>query len=309
MNIQTKFLPIEAHHVGQRIDNFLITHLKGLPKSRLYRALRSGEVRVNKKRVAENYRLVEGDILRIPPLRLSAPKPISTPSIQHLNLLKTAVVYEDKDIIILNKPSGVAAHGGSGIQFGVIETLRFLYPQAKYLELVHRLDRDTTGCLMVAKKPSVLKALQKMLLEGQIEKTYLLWVEGAWQGGKQRVQAALQKNTLQSGERVVKVTDTGKPSETLFTPLKVGAQLSLLQARPLTGRTHQIRVHAAHLGYPILGDDKYGRRSALRPAHLMLHAASLRFIMPTTGELMAVCACLDEGFLKAAGVSSPRSQV
>ncbi len=292
-------ITVAEENSGQRIDNFLFTRLKGLPKSRIYRALRGGEFRVNKKRVSADYRVQAGDLIRVPPLRVATPSATSTrPANSVLQQLADAILYEDKDLFIINKPSGVASHGGSGIQFGVIETFRHLYPKLKFLELVHRLDRDTSGCLMLAKKPSILKALQQQLVNGTIEKTYLALVQNPWPGGKQRVKQPLLKQGLRSGERIVRVHAEGKPAETCFQPLKKFPQWTLVEAKPQTGRTHQIRVHAAYLGHPIVGDDKYGNRIE-RPIipirHLLLHAASLRFQLPGEHPI-AVCACLDPHF-------------
>ena len=293
------WLTVEDHCEGQRIDNFLFSRLKGVPKSRIYRALRHGEFRANKKRIAADYRLQLGDSIRIPPLRVAAREAPAQPAAKLTQLMTDAIIYEDKDIIIVNKPSGIASHGGSGINFGVIELLRHLRPKLKFLELAHRLDRDTTGCLMLAKKPSLLKELHQLFANGQIEKTYMALVAHPWRGKERKVNAALQKNTLRSGERMVIVSEEGKSAETIITPLEVFANTSLVAARPLTGRTHQIRVHAAHIGHCILGDEKYGDRKgdkALGVEHLLLHAASLKFVLPTSGETIAVCACLDLHF-------------
>ncbi|HVV68398.1 MAG TPA: RluA family pseudouridine synthase [Gammaproteobacteria bacterium] len=293
------WLIVESHSEGQRIDNFLFSRLKGVPKSRIYRALRNGEFRANKKRITADYRLHAGDSIRIPPLRVATRETPAKPAANLIKLLAEAVIYEDKDIIIVNKPSGIAAHGGSGIHFGVIELLRHLHPKLKFLELVHRLDRDTTGCLMLAKKPSILKELHQLLAHGQVEKTYLALVAHPFNGKERRIKAALQKNLLRSGERVVTVNAEGKPAETIITPLEVFTHTSLIAAKPLTGRTHQIRVHAAHIGHSILGDEKYGDRKmdkALGVKHLLLHAAALKFVMPTSGKAIAVCACLDQHF-------------
>lgn len=294
---------IEEFHVGQRIDNFLTSHLKGLPKSRLYRALRSGEVRVNSQRVTADYRLCAGDSVRIPPLRLPVGKTLATPSENLQELLERAVIFENKELIIVNKPSGIASHGGSGIRLGLIEAFRQMRPQTKFLELAHRLDRETTGCIILVKKPSVLKELHRLLKEGHVKKTYLAVVENSWQGKGRLVQAPLLKNQLLSGERIVRVDSTGKPAETWFEPQQVFKRASLLKASPHTGRTHQIRVHAAHLGHAILGDDKYGSkqvRKALRVKHLLLHAASLQFQL--SGQTISVKAQWDAEFERVLGV-------
>jgi 23S rRNA pseudouridine955/2504/2580 synthase len=303
---------VDEYSDGQRIDNFLFSYLKGVPKSRIYKAIRSGEIRVNKKRIKSLYRLSKGDILRIPPIRVATREEKAAPPKKFFNQIETSVIYEDKNIIIINKPSGVASHGGSGINFGVIETFRLLRPKAKYLELAHRLDRETTGCLILAKKPSVLKELHQMLLERKVEKIYLALVENKWQGGKHHVKAPLLKNQLASGERIAVVHKDGKPSETIFTPLCKFENLTLVSAKPLTGRTHQIRVHAAHIGHPILGDQKYATQKydkAYGVKHLLLHAASLCFVLPTTDEKIGVCACLDSNFLSCLSLIKHEKQI
>lgn len=294
---------IEPENHGQRIDNFLFTRLKGVPKSRLYRALRQGEFRVNKKRISASYKLAVGDVIRIPPLRFAATQksPVRLPEGKVLQQLQESIIYEDKDFIFLNKPAGIAVHGGSGIHYGVIEGFRQLRPNAKFLELVHRLDRDTTGCLLIAKKSSVLKELHQLLVNRQVEKHYLALLAGQWQGGERRIKAALQKNTLSSGERIVRIQEDGKPAETLFQPLRVFKHATMVLVKPLTGRTHQIRVHAVEAGHPILGDDKYGDKAAnkeLGVKRLLLHAAALQFKFPTSSENVAICACLDTYFSK-----------
>lgn len=301
-NTALQILVVDEIHHGQRIDNFLFTQFKGVPKTRLYRALRSGECRVNKKRIQASYRLQVGDVIRIPPLRVSLvqKKDIKPPPKTILQQLEAAVIYEDAHIILINKPSGMAVHGGSGIHFGIIEGFRHARPKLKFLELVHRLDRETTGCLLLAKKPSILKALHQLLVNKKIDKQYLALVAGGWRGGKQRVNQPLLKNTLSSGERVVKVDSNGKSAETIFIPIQTFKQATLVLAKPLTGRTHQIRVHAAYMGYPILGDDKYGDKQ-LNKMHgiqrLLLHAASLSFQLPDSLETFSMCACLDKYFL------------
>jgi 23S rRNA pseudouridine955/2504/2580 synthase len=302
LNSSIKYLKVEQDYLGQRLDNFLLKRLKGLPKSRLYRALRQGEIRINKKRVKADYRLQLNDEIRIPPLRLAV-QTVRVPKAVQLELIKQTIIYEDKGLIIINKPSGIAAHGGSGINFGVIELFRHLRPQLKFLELVHRLDRETTGCLVLAKKSSILKELHSLLVEGKVEKTYLALANGICQGQSQKVNAPLLKKQSSSGERIVIVHQAGKAAETVFKPLQNFKQATLLQARPLTGRTHQIRVHAAHIGHAIIGDEKYGSHidnKIMREQgakHLLLHAAALRFTLPSTGQAIAICACLDEVFL------------
>lgn len=297
------FIVITENNLGQRIDNFLTTHLKGLPKSRLYRALRSGEVRVNKKRIKADYRLQVGDQLRIPPLRLPQPAVLPTPSKNLAHLLEEAVIYEDQAFIVVNKPSGVASHGGSGIRLGIIEAFRQLRPTAKFLELAHRLDRDTTGCIILVKKPSILKELHRLFLAGEVTKTYLALVERPWEGKKRTVDAPLLKNVLSSGERIVVVHPEGKPAKTIFRPLEVFTQVTYLEALPSTGRTHQIRVHAAYLEHAILGDARYGRgqeSKILRVKHLLLHAASIQFVL--AGCPFHFSAPLDSEFERVLGM-------
>nr|VFJ55053.1 MAG: ribosomal large subunit pseudouridine synthase C [Candidatus Kentron sp. FW] len=275
-------VPIDAHHAGQRMDNFLIGYLKGIPRAHVYRILRRGEVRANKGRVRPDYRLQTGDVVRIPPLhhtRSAAP----TPATGALYSIRDAIIHEDARLLVLNKPSGMAVHGGSGQRYGVIEALRALRPAAPYLELAHRLDRETSGCLIIAKKRSMLRALHEGLRQHQLDKRYLLLVGGKWRGKERTIEMELRKNVLRSGERVVHQDPTGKPSITHLRPLAITPMASLLEARTLTGRTHQIRVHAAASGHPVMGDDKYGDRETNRKMHrlglrrLFLHASSLKF--------------------------------
>jgi len=297
--LSPELVEIDAQHEGQRIDNFLTSYLKGVPKSFIYRVLRSGEVRVNKGRIKPAYRLHHGDRVRIPPLRRGEPKAGRSPGNNLVELINHSILYEDEGVVVLNKPAGVAVHGGSGISFGVIEILRSARPQAPFLELAHRLDRDTSGCLIIAKKRSSLRHIHQLLREERLEKRYVCLVRGAWEGGgERRVSAPLRKNVLQSGERVVRVADDGKSSQTLFRPLRSWAEASLVEALPLTGRTHQIRVHAAYIQRPIAGDEKYGdsgfnhamQEKGLR--RLFLHAASVAFTT-AAGRSMTATAPLE----------------
>ena len=277
---------------GQRIDNFLFTALKGVPKSLIYRILRSGEVRVNKGRVKPPYRLQAGDVLRIPPLRLAEPDAPQQIPTRRLDELRAAVLHEDDDLLVLDKPSGWAVHGGSGVPYGVIEALRASRPDLPDLELVHRIDRETSGCLLLAKNRSTLLALHDMLRSGAIEKRYLALVKGQWPAKLRRVDVALQKNMLQSGERMVAGSDEGKDSITEFSVRTLYKGASLVEARLLTGRTHQVRVHAQHVGHPLAGDPKYGdadfnkymKKRGLK--RLFLHAQSLRFQLPGSGRML-----------------------
>ncbi|CAK0754427.1 23S rRNA pseudouridine(955/2504/2580) synthase [Gammaproteobacteria bacterium] len=298
-------LKITLEHEGQRIDNFLTTHLKGVPRSHLYRLLRRGEVRVNKGRIGPEYRLQAGDMIRIPPVRQSQTEEPSRPGAGMLEFIRRRILHEDNGLLVLNKPAGLAVHGGSGLRFGAIEVLRALRPDAPCLELVHRLDRDTSGLLMVAKRRSMLRRLHTLLRAGGVDKRYLALVRGTWQGGARNVDAPLFKNHLQSGERIVRVDTTGKEAVTRFIPLSppsscsVPARASLVEARPITGRTHQIRVHAAHAGYPVAGDEKYGDPDFNRLARgwslnrLFLHARYLK-LETEDGRELFLEAPLDE---------------
>lgn len=283
MPAKVEFVEVGDGFAGQRIDNFLISHLKGAPKTLIYRILRKGEVRVNKGRIKPEYRLQAGDLIRIPPLRL--PPPDSPPTVGQglLERLEAAIVYEDGQLLVVNKPAGIAVHGGSGLQFGIIEAFRQLRPQCKELELVHRLDRDTSGLLMLAKKRSQLRRLHAALRDGSIDKGYMALVAGSWPTSRKQVNAPLQRSNLRSGERMVEVNPAGKESLTRFRVLqRFDSFATLIEASPITGRTHQIRVHARHAGHPIAGDSKYGDDGfdrAIRELggkRLFLHAHYLR---------------------------------
>ena len=293
---KVQFVEISADYAGQRIDNYLMCQLNGVPKSLVYRIVRKGEVRVNKGRIKPEYRLKEGDMVRIPPVRQAEKKAPGKASDKVLKQIESRILFEDKRILVLNKPAGLAVHGGSGLSYGLIEALRELRPNDKNLELVHRLDRDTSGCLIIAKKRSALRRLHEQLREGTMDKRYLTLLKGKWKGTSKWVDAPLLKNVIRSGERLVFV-DTegnkgGKHARTRFTPYSVGDEASLMSVKLDTGRTHQIRVHAQHIGYPIAGDDKYGddefnrylKSKGLK--RLFLHAFSLKFHLPDieTGE-------------------------
>ncbi|WP_299997824.1 23S rRNA pseudouridine(955/2504/2580) synthase RluC [uncultured Cedecea sp.] len=297
-----KIVAISADEAGQRIDNFLRTHLKGVPKSMIYRILRKGEVRVNKKRIKPEYKLEEDDQVRIPPVRVAEREEDAvSPHLQKVAALEHVILYEDDHILVLNKPSGTAVHGGSGLSFGVIEGLRALRPEARFLELVHRLDRDTSGVLLVAKKRSALRSLHEQLREKGMQKDYLALVRGQWPSHIKSIQAPLLKNILQSGERIVRVSSEGKPSETRFKVEERFDIATLVRCSPVTGRTHQIRVHTLHAGHPIAFDSRYGERefdsqlSGTGLHRLFLHALALRFTHPNTGEILRIEAPLDEG--------------
>lgn len=278
---------VDAESAGQRIDNFLLRLLKGVPKSHLYRVLRRGEVRVNKGRVKADYRLQGGDLVRIPPLRIPESRAPGLAPVDQLQRIERSVLYEDERLLIVDKPAGLAVHGGSGLSYGLIEALRQLRPGAE-LELVHRLDRDTSGCLVVSKRRSTLRNLHALIREGKMEKRYLALILGDLDREQITVDAPLVKNVLKGGERLVRVDRAeGKPARTLFRRLRrlsfEGSIAALVEAELLTGRTHQIRVHATHLGSPLAGDPKYGdfeanrRLKALGLARLFLHARSVSF--------------------------------
>jgi len=284
-------LEVGEESAAQRIDNFLLRRLKGVPKSHVYQVLRSGQVRVNSGRVKPDYRLKVGDRVRLPPVRVAraavkpGPKPMTLP-----------IVYEDAALLVIDKPSGIAVHGGSGVSYGVIESLRAERPQAKLLELAHRLDRDTSGLLVVAKKRSALVELHRMLREGLVRKLYAALVQGRWSGGAREIREPLHKFVTAGGERRVAVHGDGQAAHTRVRPIAVGDACSLLELELLTGRTHQIRVHLAHEGHPIVGDDKYGdfalnKRFArgeaapgVRFDRMFLHAGRLAFDHPASGE-------------------------
>ncbi len=294
---QPQLLTIAEDDAGQRIDNFLLRICKGVPKSHIYRILRSGEVRVNKGRIDQLYRLKEGDVVRVPPIRL-AEKPTN-----HVPGAEFAIIFEDAHLLVIDKPAGVAVHGGSGVSFGVIEQLRAARPEAKFLELVHRLDRETSGLLLLAKKRSALVSLHEQMRDGETDKRYLTMVSGDWCNQRQHIKLPLHKYTTPDGERRVRVQTDGMESHTVFSLKKKFKDFALLEAELKTGRTHQIRVHLSSSGFPILGDDKYGdfglnrellkateKRGALK--RMFLHAHQISFRHPDTGEMLKLNAPL-----------------
>lgn len=269
---------VDEHQTGQRIDNFLINRLKGVPKSRIYRLIREGQVRVNKKRVKAESRLSVGDQVRVAPIRYQSAEEREVPvSDQVANDLLKRVIYEDEGLMVVNKPSGIAVHGGSGMAYGLIEALRAATGK-KYLELIHRIDRDTSGLVMVSKKRSTLKLLQDMLREHEIQKTYACVVKGQVSLDTQLIDLPLFRYELANGERRVRVSPEGKPSQTRWQVLERFKGATLVHASPLSGRTHQIRVHGLSIGHPLLGDDKYGHQTLYigpTPRRLCLHAMRL----------------------------------
>jgi 23S rRNA pseudouridine955/2504/2580 synthase len=289
----------EAEH-EQRLDNFLINQLKGVPKTHIYRLVRKGEVRVNKGRIAVSYKLMIGDVVRIPPVRVAErmESVVLQPSLKFC--LEHHILYEDDELIVLNKPSGFAVHGGSGVHSGVIEGLRQLRPQQRFLELVHRLDKETSGCLLIAKKRSALRVLHEAFRGDGVQKTYLALLAGQYARKQQWVDAPLLKNVQQGGERMVQVSQAGKAAQTRFTRLQRFAEATLVRAEPKTGRTHQIRVHAAWLGHAIIGDDRYGNDEVNRAfkqrgyKRLFLHAEQLQFMHPLSQKPIQIQAPLPE---------------
>ena len=306
MAAEVNIVTVDAEH-GQRLDNFLIARMKGLPKSRIYRMVRRGEVRVNGARRRPDYRVQRGDQVRIPPFRGGPPSAPGGPRPGGLaETLRNATVYEDDDLLVVDKPSGVAVHGGSGISLGVIETLRGNAPSVPYA-LAHRLDRDTSGCLAVAKNRRTLLALHAQLRRGTVSKHYDLVVDGRWPAGLDVVDKPLARYALRSGERRVRVRDDGEPSTTEFEVVDRLREATWLAAFPKTGRTHQIRVHAAASGHPVLGDAKYARGGARGHSRLFLHATALTFRL--RGRRLRVVAPVPRefGVLRDALSLNPRS--
>lgn len=311
-----RHLEVSESEAGQRLDNFLHKLLGDLPRSRLYRVIRKGEVRVNGHRVGPDTRLQARDRIRIPPVRLAAPLEPGRPPAPLLEAVRQAVLYEDADLLVIDKPSGLAAHGGSGISFGVIEALRALRP-GEMLELAHRLDRDTSGCLLIARNRGTLRTLHELIREGGLEKRYLALLKGRWELGRKRIDAPLRTDLRVGGERTVKVDARGKPSLSEFRPVQFfGKRATLVEVALLTGRTHQIRVHAQHAGNPVAGDQKYGdpefnelmRASGL--TRMFLHAHSVSFQRPGGAEFSVntplpreLAAVIDE-----LGAKEPRSR-
>ena len=289
---------IDEEQAGQRIDNFLRRELPGLPKGRLYRILRRGEVRVNGGRVRAEYKLVSGDEVRVPPARVNVDS--SAPPSGAGRALLGQILFEDRQMLVINKPSGMAVHGGSGVSHGVIEILRDARPELRDLSLAHRLDRETSGCLVLAKRRSALRTLHAMFRDGLVEKNYLALAVGDWQQGSQLIDAPLLVQHRQGGERHVIVSAEGKPAQTRISLSRSFGRYSLLQCQPKTGRTHQIRVHAAHAGHPLAGDERYGietENAALRKLglkRLFLHAQSIAFPDEHGNELHFTAALADD---------------
>lgn len=295
-----KLITISTDQADQRIDNFLLSRLKGMPKSRVYRLLRKGEVRVNKKRVDASYRLMPGDIVRLPPVFLAESAEAIPPSRATVTTLQNRVLYEDDQLLIINKPSGMSVHVGSTVRVGVIEAMRHLYPQFPQLELAHRLDSETSGCLILAKKKKVLREIHQLLREGGVKKIYWTLTAGKWKDSELKVDLPLYKDYQEGGKHLVSVQSGGKTALTVFRTLKsFKREASLMEVKLMTGRTHQIRVHATHQGHPIAGDDRYGDVIFNKLVHqlglrrMFLHAYSIDFTLPSSGQRITVNAPLD----------------
>lgn len=305
-NLKVSYKTVTADDAGQRLDNYLLRILKGVPRSMIYRILRRGEVRVNKKRAEPSYKLCAGDEIRVPPVRVStAPVIIPSANLHSVQNLKDRICFENEALIVVDKPAGIAAHGGSGIEFGLIEALRALRPEFSFLELAHRLDRETSGCLIVAKRRSALRNLHEQFRSRVIKKRYLTLVPGKWDRRLKLVEAPLVRNELRSGERMVEVSfKSGSPSATGFDIVEELNDATLMAAMPHTGRTHQIRVHCAYVKHPVGGDVKYGseefndRLKALGLKRMFLHAAKITFTDPVSGKLLKVEAPLPEELRK-----------
>lgn len=302
-NTKPYFIEVDSEHAGQRVDNFLVTQLKGVPKTHIYRIIRKGEVRVNKGRVKQTSRLAEGDSVRIPPIRLAESKEDVDGA--RYSFLNKAILYEDDALLIINKPSGMAVHAGSGIKVGVIEALRALRSDIPYLELVHRLDRETSGCLVLAKKSSALKILNEdfktnSLKNKRLDKRYLTLVKGWWKHGQRRITKPLNTDARRHGERHVVVDEAGSYASSIVTPVDVSPVASLVEVKLLTGRTHQVRVHTLSEGHPIAGDSRYGDLNFNKElkqhklSRLFLHACKLTFTHPMSGVSVTVEAPLPD---------------
>ena len=278
-----RFLEVSGEESGQRLDNYLLRKTTGVPRTRIYRAIRKGEVRVNKGRSKVDYRVQATDVVRVPPLSVGESPSLSKPSSAWEKRLRGAVLLDNSDLLVINKPPGMAVHGGSGVRLGLIESLRVMYPHERYLELVHRLDRDTSGLVLIAKNARVLRALHAQLRANQVDKVYSACTAGKWPAYQKSVSAPLEKTQAPSGERMVRVSSSGKRSRTEFRVIERFQQASLLEVKPISGRTHQIRVHVQHIGHPILGESKYLSENSealtqkIGLKRLFLHAKSISF--------------------------------
>ena len=311
LNNSVRYEVIDEGSNGQKIDNYLIKIIKNVPKSHIYKLLRSGQVRVNKKRVRTDFRLSIGDSVRIPPFKSSSKQSKKVISIkpEQKVLVEDAVIFEDDALIAINKPSGLAVHGGSGLNFGLIELLRNSRPEAKFLELIHRIDKETSGIILIAKKRKALVEIHRQMRKRSIHKKYQVMVNGRWEKKQLIVDLNLLKSSLSDGSKKVKVLpknqneDRSKDSRSVFFLRKTFTNLSMLDVKLVTGRTHQIRVHLSHLGFPIVGDDKYGNFSLNKNQkkfgfkRMFLHAGELGFVHPLTEKNLFLLAPLPKEFI------------
>lgn len=295
-----QYREVDADEAGQRLDNFLLARLKGVPRTRIYRLLRKGEVRVNKGRAAPSYRIQAGDMIRIPPIRMAGPAASGAAAAAARTRLTARVIFEDERLLVLDKPSGMAVHGGSGLSFGVIEALRAERPDCRYLELAHRLDRETSGCLMIAKRRSYLRALHGLLRKSDVDKRYLTLLRGQWHLGTKVIEDRVKTHHRRGGERHVTVANAGKKASSRFSPVEIYRAASLVEVSLFTGRTHQIRVQAAAAGHPVAGDDRYGDEAfnavmrSLGLRRMFLHAHSLAYEDPVSGNWRSFSAPLPD---------------
>ncbi|UQB42774.1 RluA family pseudouridine synthase [Thiomicrospira microaerophila] len=301
---KVRFLEVTSEEVGQRLDNFLLKHLRKVPKMLVYRIIRKGEVRVNKGRAQPSQRLVLGDLVRVPPVAMAESGEVVTPPKTQQDKIEGLILYEDDDLLVINKPSGMAVHGGSGVSWGLVELVRNLREDARRVELVHRLDRDTSGAIILAKKMSALRSLHEQIRQDQVEKRYVTLLAGQWPKAKQKVDLPLLKNTLRSGERMVEVSPDGKPCLSYFFLQQQFKDAALMEVKLVTGRTHQIRVHARAQGCPVIGDEKYGFDEVNKlfkewgMARLALHAKRLVFKQPSTQQTIEIEAPLFGDFTR-----------
>jgi 23S rRNA pseudouridine955/2504/2580 synthase len=300
-----QMLEVGEPQEGQRLDNFLLNRLKGVPKTLIYRIIRKGEVRVNGKRPKPEYKLQLKDMVRVPPLRLPTPEDKGKPGEQLEKLLLASILFEDEQLMVLNKLAGLPVHGGTGVKLGLIEALRALRPELPALELVHRLDKGTSGCIVLAKSGKARRGLTSAFREREVVKVYHALVAGKWPKQITVVDASLNRQAARGGERRVEISDEGKEARTDFKILQQFANATLVEARPLTGRTHQIRVHAALAGCPLVGDEKYNTAASnalfahLGIKRLCLHAAEVSFPHPETGKTQTIKAAYDPAFKQA----------
>jgi 23S rRNA pseudouridine955/2504/2580 synthase len=310
-SLKVRQVTVDERGAGQRLDNFLARILKDVPKAHIFRVIRKGEVRINGKRARPEARLQANDIVRVPPVRTGEQAPPRRAPGALVESVTGAIVHQDAQLLVIDKPAGVAVHGGSGVSFGVIEALRAARPD-ETLELVHRLDRDTSGLLLVARKPAALRTLHALLREGKVEKKYLALVKGKWELGRKRIDVPLRTDIRVGGERTVKAHASGKEAVSVFRPVQFfGKKASLVEVTLETGRTHQIRVHAAHAGYPLAGDQKYGeeefneRMKALGLGRMFLHAHQVSFVWPDTGVEFSASAPLPADLAAVVDVLNP----